>query len=158
MAWYKMAGAINYDPDRKNMKDRTQWWAVASSRNMVEIVRYYRWWLDREWWEYENQRTKRRYHPPSWGAHVTIARGEVPKNPQFWKAYQGEVIEMEYESRIIPVRDLGFRDKFFMIRVRSPRIMEIREELGLSNFDSMGRPYEAHLTIARIDVPANKTV
>lgn len=149
MTWFKASGKLIYDPDRGKMKNRTKWWAIVTAP--PDIVRYYRWWLDRYWWEFEDCGYKRDFKPPSWGSHVSVVRGEVPQKPELWKKHNGIRVDFEYRHEIEAVRDYGFRDKFYMIRVRSPQLMEIRKELGLKTVDSRGRPYEFHITIARIE-------
>ncbi|MEM2159484.1 MAG: hypothetical protein QXN55_00865 [Candidatus Nitrosotenuis sp.] len=147
--WFKTTGTLIYDPDRGKMKNRTKWWAVVNTCS--EISNYYRWWLDKYWWHWEANGYKRRYLQPAWGSHVSVVRGEEPENKEAWGKYHGEKIELEYQHRIEATRELGFRDKFFMVRVRCPRLNEIRKELGLKFEDQRGREFTFHITIAKTE-------
>lgn len=147
--WHKTSGRVIYDPDRGKMKARQGWWAIVTAS--PGIVDYYQWFLDRHWWEFEVCGRKRRYLQPAWGAHVSLCRGEVPANQEAWGKHKDLRVDWEYEHKIIPVRDHGFRDKFWMLRVRSPVLSSIREELGLKTHDDRGRPFEFHITIAKTE-------
>ena len=97
--WLTSVGKIKYDPYRGSMKNKTEWWAVLEVDR--EITRYYRNWINKEVFNpmeinHDNQpkEMKEKYpvtilHPPSWDAHVSIIRGEKPRNDlmHLWKKY-----------------------------------------------------------------------
>jgi hypothetical protein len=94
---------------------------------------------------YEGRQRTRQLHrvglqPPMFAVHVTVVRGQerVPEDKQhLWKAHEGEVIEFEY--CLTPEVKYGF----WHLNVRSPRMMQLREELGLT------AEHNLHLTIGR---------
>jgi hypothetical protein len=133
-------GKIIYDPFRGGMKRRTEGWCIVSID--TEITRYYRWWL------------KYQYHihlqPPSWDAHVSCVRGEKisSKYQHNWKKHHNQVIALQYEHGSIETSRSGRIDsnndgQYYYIKVISPTITDIRNELGLNTFHSY------HLTIGR---------
>lgn len=133
-----------YDPRRPGMTHRTQWWCVVNID--PEIARYYRWWLQFE----------KHIHlqPPSWGAHVSLVRGEKPR-PDYlslWKKYDGHKIELNYCHGIIHAHNSQrsdekahhvSEDKYYVIEIVSPQLKEIRKELGLPSH------YDFHMTIGK---------
>lgn len=154
-AYFTATGRIQYDPPRPGMKTRTRrsgssttdWWCILKVDR--EITRYYRWWIGRHLWG----RTAIRPDwlcLPSWDAHVSIVRGEKPRqNAEMWRKYEGEQVEFQYahyprqttaEDRL---RRYAKDGDFWFVNVVCPRIDEIRAELGLrSNF-------RYHLTVGR---------
>ena len=142
--FHKTTGTITYDPRRPGMTHRTQWWCVVNVS--PEIARYYRWWLEFE----------KHIHlqPPAWGAHISLVRGEKPRDLYLpnWKKYDGQKIEIEYCHGIIDVWNsqrsddrahFVSDDKYYVIEVRSPQLKEIRKELGLPSH------YDFHMTIGK---------
>lgn len=160
--WFRTTGYLTYDPPRDGMKTRTVDWCVLNVDR--EITRYFRYWMDRNWWDLEGGRAmKRVFQRPSWDAHVTVVRGEsYMKNRQFWRKHQGEKVTLEYSNIIHQTRsseEFERPDHFWFVDIRCPRIWEIREELGLPNRTPAGKPYNWHLTVARaydIDYKPNK--
>lgn len=145
--WYTGTGRIIYDPDRGKMKRRTEWWCVLHTYG--EVHKYYRWFLDKHWWEIESGGYKRSYNEPAWGAHISVVRGETPPNQEFWSKYNGEKIDFEYSPIIKSTKEYGYRDSFYILDVRCPRLNEIRKELGLRYIRDNGEEFIYHLTIAR---------
>ncbi len=68
--------------------------------------------------------------PQLYPAHITVVRLrlETAENMAVWSKYQGEVVPFEYENEIC------FDGTYFYLKVRSDRIGDIREELGLPRF------------------------
>ena len=82
---------------------------------------------------------------PSWGSHISVTRSpKLPKNKQaLWKKYDGEIVEFEYSNEIRKAKDTKNPGDFYFIDVWSPRLDEIRAELGLPYFPKY------HITIGR---------
>lgn len=80
---------LYYDPtDGKRVSEPG--WLIGVADD--EIARYYRWHIQR--------RFGFALEPPSWGAHVTILRGEPPKTSDPWGYRAGENIEVTYSHDI----------------------------------------------------------
>lgn len=137
--WHRATGKIIYDPPRGNLKKKPHWWCVVQTD--PEICRYYRWWIER------------RYHvkglcPPSWGAHVSVIRGEKPPPHlmHLWKKYNGQVVEFEYKHDPRQSGDATNGDRpnhYWFVDVRSSFLMKIREEFGFPC------TWNLHLTVGR---------
>lgn len=155
--WLKAKARIKYDPPRPGMRRRTQWWAVANIIDGYDICRYYRWWVEKEILNplgISNIGSVKKYpfmklDEPSWGAHVSIIRGEKPRDDlmHLWKKYDGKVIDIEYSHNVRQTGDTtgGDRpDNFWFIEVRAPELINIRKELE--------KPYDwpLHMTIGRV--------
>ena len=151
--YHTSTGRIVYDPNRGTMKRRTQWWCVINVDR--EITRYFRWFMERHWWEVERRNTKRSIHVPAWNAHISIIRGERPKaNIEDWKHLHGLEVEFQYSLNVRQVGDTtGYqeeKDHFWFVEVNCPIVEELREYYGLPVSDwRTGRVYKPHLTIAR---------
>lgn len=128
-------GKIIYDPWRGNMKTRTQWWCVLEVDGGLEIVRYFRWWIDREIINPLNI-DGAGLKPQSWAPHISIIRGELPsqETKKLWKKYQGKRVTFEYD--FVNKFKIGFNNKgsadglFFLVDIRCPFLINIREEFG----------------------------
>ncbi len=111
--WFSSKGTIVYDPDRGEMKARTQWWVVMNLDR--SITDYYRWWAnrhinplrynaeDRQHWQWKNLKDKREdLLVPAWGAHMSIIRGEKPRPElmHLWKKYDGMVVDFKYSNNV----------------------------------------------------------
>ena len=137
--WHKGTGKIVYNPWRGALKKKRNWWCVVEVD--TEITRYYRWWIER------------RYHvkglcKPSWDAHISIIRGEKPREDlmHLWKKYDGQIVEFEYKQHPRQSGDTtgGDRpDNFWFVEVKAPQLIDIRKEFEL--------PYNwsLHLTVGR---------
>lgn len=134
-------GKIIYDPYRGAMKRKTQWWAIASVDR--EITRYYRWWLQREL-------HLKRLFAPAWDAHISIVRGEEPRDELkgLWGKLHEWKVPFEYSHNVRQAGDTtGQTDEkghFWFVDVWCPTFLEIRDELGLRTH------YKFHLTVGRI--------
>jgi hypothetical protein len=107
--WYFGTGKIVYDPPRGNMTKKIDWWVVLELDS--SITDYYRHWVNKHinplgytlddqtrpsWPELRDKREDLML--PSWGAHMSIVRGEKPK-PQLqhlWKLYDGWEVDFQY--------------------------------------------------------------
>jgi len=136
--WFKSKGRIIYDPSRGRMKKKTDWWAIVTVDR--EITRYYRWWVMNRYWI--------NLHQPSWDAHISIIRGEKPRDDlmHLWKKYDRMEVEFEYSHNVRQSGDTPGCDRpdhYWFVDVRCPMLKTIREELE--------RPtnWNFHLTIGR---------
>ena len=130
---FHSSGKIIYDPNRFGMRRRVRWWCVVIVDK--EITRYYRWWIERQ------------YHikglcSPSWDAHISVIRGEEPKDElkHLWGKYHGRFVQFEYEHNPIP----STNDQHWVVNITCPELLKIREELQ--------RPtnWPLHLTVGRV--------
>ena len=135
---HQSTGKIIYDPKRGQMKRKVDWWCVVNADR--EITRYYRWWVQ--------NRYHIKLHEPAWNAHVSVLRGEKPRQHlmHLWKKYHGETIKFNYSHVIRRSGDTTGNDRpdcFWFVEVESPELTNIRKELEL--------PYnwKLHLTIGR---------
>jgi len=80
---------------------------------------------------------------PMHGAHITVVNGnwEVVPNRELWNKYEGENVTFSYDGDVKLVRGTWF------MYCNSPRIEEIRVELGLTSLFA-NRPL--HFTIGKI--------
>jgi hypothetical protein len=138
----KSTGKIIYDPRRPGLQSRNQWWCVANIDD--GIAEYFRHWLKFEKHIY--------LQPPAWGAHISVIRGEKPREDlmHLWKKYHGKTVTFEYDH----VGDYSIaRSKyhtagensgdFYFVHVRCPELIDIRRELKLKT------DWDLHLTIGR---------
>lgn len=135
---FTATGIIKYDPYRGKMKSKTDWWCVLNTDD--EITRYYRWWVKKHYWIDLCQ--------PSWGAHVSIIRGEKPTPDlmHLWKKYDGMKVEFKYSHVVRQSGDTTGNDRpdsYWFVDVDCPFLLDIRRELK--------RPtdWKLHLTIGR---------
>ena len=157
-SWYKSSGVLRYDPNRFDMKTKTKWWAVLEVDR--EITRYYRSWINRELLNPlgidhtgMSKTMKQRYpikklEAPSWDAHVSVIRGEKPRNDlmHLWKKYDGIRFDFCYKHEPRYSGDTTGNDRpdnFWFVEVYAPKLMNIRSELK--------RPtnWKLHLTVGR---------
>ena len=133
---FKTSAKIVYDPYRGEMSRRTAWWCVAEIDK--EITRYCRWWL----------KTELHIHlqPPAWDAHISIVRGEKPRNEHLlkWKKFHKHPTTIEWDHTDIRSDvDKTNGGLFYWINVVCPELDNIRSDLGLPT------GFKYHLTIGR---------
>lgn len=147
---FETTGILRYDPHRPGMKTRTVWWCVIELDDA--IASYYRWFIDREWWQADSSTIKRGYHRPAWGAHVTVIRGERPrKNESDWKYRDGERISIRYDNKIRQTSSAVYADepdKFWFVDAHWDGYTELRKHFGLP-YERDGRSFRPHITVAR---------
>lgn len=133
--YIEMEGYLEYDPDRKDMKKRTQYWCVLQLPN--DLVRYYQYFLRTEKHIYLEM--------PAWGAHVSIIRGEKPDDEHIhlWKKYHKKKFKFRYFPEIVEVKDKKQSGSFYVINFECPELSDIRRELGLPVYRDF------HITIGR---------
>jgi hypothetical protein len=165
----KSFGYLKYNPthDRTKFKD---WWAILKCNK--DLINYYQYWIGKSvlkgvhsdnWIE----KTKLDIKPKSswpiycsgikltrsaWGSHISVIRGEKPKNISAWKKYDGKKIWFEYDPLYI-----NTNGKHWWVRIKSPELEKIRLELGLPNqptsFNKRRNKKSVnpfHLTIGRV--------
>lgn len=134
-------GRVIYDPRRPGMKRRTEGWCVANIDD--ELARYYRWWVMKRYWI--------ELCKPSWGAHISIVRGERvrPKFQHNWKLFQNKKINFKYTNHVLRTGKNGVEgesDHFWYVNVISDDLNDIRNSLGLRIYPhyhiTIGRTYE----------------
>ena len=136
-----LKGRLKYDPKRGDMKRKITNWAVIEVQGDIDA--YYRWFLKKEYGIEP--------HQPSWGPHISVIRGEtIPeKCKHLWAAHNNEIINMQVRPFIRFNNDTKPIDNhpncsFWFLDIISPRIQEIRDELGLYS------KWNYHLTIGRM--------
>lgn len=136
--WITGYGWLEYNPARPGIKKMRAANDFILMLNVPgDICKYYGWWLQQKGITVQH---------PVWRPHVTVLNGRQPVKREFihnWKKYQGEKVFFKYAPEI----ELHW--KFWTLPVHSPRLQEIRLELG---FDIS----KLHLTIGReFDVEPN---
>lgn len=149
MQIHKSTGKIIYDPHR-NMDRDTKWWCVLELQN-DELPKYLRSILDTEWWTYDSSKKKRGYHKPPHKAHISVIRGETPReNRKNWKKFlANKTLTFEYSLDI--QQTAGFKNEvgeFWFVKTVFPEFNVIRNHFGLDT-ERNGRPFSGHLTFAR---------
>ena len=133
--YIELEGYLEYDPDRKDMKSRTQYWCVLQLPN--DLVRYYQYFL----------RTEKhlQLEMPAWGAHVSIIRGEKPDDEHIhlWKKYHKKKFKFRFYPEIKEVKDRKKSGSFYVINFVCPELVAVRAELGLPVYPDF------HITIGR---------
>lgn len=136
--WLETKGVLVYDPPRPGLKKKRHWWCVVEADD--SLTDYYRHWVQRELHLHE-------LCQPSWGAHVSVVRGEQPPEglQSLWGKYEGEEITFRYKPHPRVSGDTtGDRPgNFWFLDVECERLQEIRTELGLPTY------HKFHITIGR---------
>ncbi len=108
-------------------------------------------WVDQELADYY-RRLIPKYHyaqKPMYPAHITVVRTakETPTKMDAWGKYEGEQIEFDYQDEVLN------DGTYFYLRVKSERLGDIREELGLPRyrFGDLGADMKCyHVTVANM--------
>jgi len=126
---FKSTGTLRYTHQRYNL--------VLDCDH--ELGRYYRSLIAKKW-------LLRR---PAWKEHITIIRGPhewFAPSKKLWGKYDGKVVKFEYEPFIETKEPEEGYLRYFWLSVLCPRLLDIREELGLPR-----KPlYPLHLTIGNL--------
>ena len=102
-----------------------------------ELARYYR----------QQVPVEVKLNRPKYSAHISVVRNEIPVNLNAWAAYEGQAIEFEYEHQI-------YNDElYYWLNCYSPRLEEIRQELGLTSTRSPNGAHRFHCTLGNLKVP-----
>lgn len=127
---FQSSGKLIYDPYAR-IKQAPYWLILKTDE---ELIRYYKSML--------MQQYDLIFEKTIWGSHISVIRGTPPVDKKQWKKYQNETIDFEYTNRIYRAHS------FFCVDAYSPRLEEIRSELGLSPTPKAG----FHITIGRINL------
>lgn len=131
----KVKGKLVYDPVRPDFRKlhKQHTLIVELPRDQMDL--YYQWFLRQKYGQCMAMQR------PMYGLHCTVVRGDEKIDKahiQHWKKYQGQSIEIEYDPT-----EIERHWAFWSITVKSQRLIEIREELGLHVF------HRFHITIGR---------
>ena len=121
-------GRLIYDPYARIKS--APWWMILKTDE--GIIEYYQHWLKKHY-DVGFERTV-------WGSHISVVRGQEPPNKAAWAKYKNEKIQFTYSNRVYRAH------WFFCIDAYSPRLEEIRVELGLKPQPKHG----LHLTVGRM--------
>ena len=144
-------GYIKYNPHRPGLKNRKKWWCVVEIKNGEDLVKYYRWWLNKVIFNPLNL-PNTILKPQSWPAHISVVRGEMPDQSKqhLWKKYDGELVKFKYDHvgkfKINPFNKGNAPGYAFFVEVECEKLINIRKELGLKCdwplHITFGRTYE----------------
>ena len=128
-------GTIHYSPrnikdDSYNLQTEHSWWATMDCDEGLRL--FYSWLIQRNAFQLPQK--------PLWGAHISIVRGEVAPNKEYWRKYENKKIAFEYDNNI---KTNGL---YWWLPIKCDFIGDLREELGLPRTP----PQELHLTIGQI--------
>lgn len=140
-------GYLEYDP--QNNKTRQEpWWLILKCS--VGLMKMYHYFIEREASKVVSSKILGKHIPDfpliqtgvkvgksAWGPHISITRGEEPKNKNIWKKYVNRKIYFAYDPNIIN------QDSYWFLKVHCNLLYDIRTELGLSPLPLV--PF--HLTI-----------
>jgi hypothetical protein len=108
-----------YDPTDVGVATRKgfqPWWAAAMLSN--NLTAFYRHLIFLQ--------TGETLTAPMWRSHVSVIRGEEPRNKGAWKKFHGREVTIQY----FPERAMQ-NDKYVWFPAHSVELEDIREELGL---------------------------
>ena len=145
-------GRIHYEPTRNfRNDDRNKWWMTLELQSFEDISRYYRWFIDKQWYDVDRIKTyKIDYYRPSHPFHISIIRGETPsKNVEEWGKYlKGKSFDIEYSFPRQIINPPKAKGLFWICDVKFEKYTEIREYFGLNSHKD-GKYFNGHITIAR---------
>ena len=133
--WIKTSGKLVYEPNRHEFKKTHKMRTLIVELKRDQIDLYYQWFLTKQFGSWIQMQR------PMFGTHVTVVKGNEQIHPSkmaAWKKYEGKEIDFEYS-----VEKIERHWQFWSMTVRSTKLEQIREELGL-------RPnFRFHITIGR---------
>lgn len=134
--WIPGEGRLIYDPKREGLHKthRAKWWVVIHID--PEICVYYRDWVRREYSVI--------LQGSAWHPHITVTGDVEPLIKEAWGYRRNEILKFEYCNYVYcPWEPPG---PFFCVKVRSPDIEDVRNNLG---FDARDTKKGCHITIGR---------
>lgn len=147
---FKTKGIITYEPKRRMKKD-SEWWLTIELPWFEDTGNYYRWHIEKNWWNADSRPLKRSYCRSSHPYHISIIRGEKPrKNLNDWgKLMTGKRVSVEY-SNLVRQTDIGRdgKDHFWFVDAYYDKYAKLRKHFGL-DYERNGVPFKGHITIAR---------
>lgn len=123
-------GVLRYSPKLHKSKCSENWWLVADVD--PSLGQYLRQLYSLSRWRTDILRR------PAWEAHITIIRNEKPPKQELWEKYASLEVEFSYD-----LNEANGNDVYVWIPVVCERMLDVREELGLSRNPSLS----LHLTI-----------
>lgn len=166
--WLTGKGKVVYDPFRGGMKNKIDWWCVIELDD--SITDYYRWWANKyvnplgytdadkydakgnfTWHSLRDKREDLML--PSWGAHMSIVRGEKPREDlmHLWRKYHGQIVEFKYSPN---VRFSGDTSGSSMDPDKQGVywFIDAKCELGTHIRDELEKPshWNFHITVGRV--------
>lgn len=125
----KSSGIFVCNPEAKGIP-AGQWWLILQC--CPDLAKYCRMMINK----YNLGSFK--VMKPAWDSHISVTRGEEPKNKELWNSLTGREVDFYYENKI------ETNDRYYWLPVQSDAILDVREQLGL-----LREPYyKLHLTVA----------
>jgi len=133
LGMFNSSGKLRYSPKLTGQRSEN-WWLVVDCD--PEIGKYYRSLFQ------SGQFHCRKLQAPSWAEHITVIRNEEPSEASkaLWQKHEGVSVDFSY------LGGLETDGLYYWLSVECPRLLDIREELGLSR-DPV---YPLHLTIGNV--------
>lgn len=141
---YTSTGVIRYDPRHTKTRHDDWWMIVECGRGLVLT---YKWLLDRDGTKivpsdhlfdvdtrYPVIQRGVKVSESAWKAHISVVRGEKPRNPDAWRKYEGKRIKFQYSPMV------QTNGAHYWLPVISDDLDDIRQELGLTKVARSYRP------------------
>lgn len=156
MQTYKSFGYLKYDPVSENSRFDPWWLALMCP---MGLALFYQELIRKEatktvkaaevfgFGDWPIQKGNVKVKKSVWGPHISLVRGEEPKNKKLWGKYDGKKVWFEYTPMV------GTNGCHYWLPVFSQDFYDIRIELGLP--PETRAPF--HFTIGRdVDAPPSK--
>ena len=146
---FETTGILKYEPKRQVA---STWWLTVELPSFEDTSRYYRWFIDREWWIADSSPVKRKYSRSSHAPHVSVIRGEKPRrNIEDWGKYLVDKrVKVRYDPHIRQTtKAVDGKDTFWFVDAYVDGYAEIRKHFGL-DYQRNGVPFKGHITIAKV--------
>ena len=148
---FTATGVITYEPKRR-MKDASKWWCTVELPRFYGTMDYYRWYIERNWYDADIRTLKRVYQRPSHPPHISVNRGEEPRrNDCDWGKYlSGKKVKVHYSNLIRQTdQKRDGKDNFWFLDCQVKELVGIRQHFGL-DWQRNGVPFKGHITIAKV--------
>lgn len=127
---FKATGKLMFDPVLGKKPILSLWWMIVKTPQ--DIVDYYHYWFQKK--------ADINLIKPKWGSHISVIRGEIPKeNVNCWKNNEGKIVNFNYSYK------LKWNDDYVWIDVVSSELLDIREYFGLKRKPQ----WNLHITIGK---------
>ena len=111
------SGTLRYSPKILGNRVSAKWWLVVDCE--PSLGSYYR-----DLYSLHHYRCKS-LSKPAWKDHITVIRNEEPLHRDLWEKYDGENLEFSY------LQEPHTNGCYWWLQISCPRLLDIREELGL---------------------------
>jgi hypothetical protein len=128
---YISTGKLIYDPQARPDLPLGKWWLMLKC--CPDLARYY---LSMFNWA---NRANFLIQKNAWGSHISVIRGEEPKNKEFWKENFGKLVTFKYTGEI------KTNNIYCWLSIECEEVLDIREKLGLPKYPVFG----LHLTLGK---------